>query len=264
MLCRCRPAPDGPICRRDVRGVTRRRAIRSCFYGAELQQRRDRRMMQTTPFELVIRPRRGWERIHPSEIWAFRELLGFLIWRDIKIRYKQTLLGSLWAVLQPLVGMLIFAEVERHVAVIRVSGPPYPLFVYSGLVLWTFFANSVALSGNSMIGSEYLIRKVYFPRALVPLASISALGLDLVISTAFMGLLLLWYRWPVPATVLLLPLFAGGAFLSAAGLGMFLAALNVRFRDVKYAIPFFLQMGLFATPVIYPLHGVGGRLRTVL
>lgn len=220
--------------------------------------------METTSFELVIKPRRGWERFHPGEIWAFRELLGFLIWRDIKIRYKQTLLGSLWAVLQPLAGMLIFAELVRRVAIIRVSGPPYPLFVYSGLVLWTFFSNSVALSGNSMIGSEYLIRKIYFPRLLVPLASIAALGLDLAIGTAFMGLLLFWYRWPISATAALLPLFAGGTFLSAAGLGMFLAAVNVRFRDVKYAIPFCLQMGLFVTPVIYPLKDVGGRLRTVL
>jgi len=115
-----------------------------------------------------------------------------------------------------------------------------------------------------MIGSEHLIRKVYFPRVLVPLASIAALTLDLAIGTVFIGLLLLWYRWPVSLAVLLLPLFAGGVFLSAAGLGMFLGAVNVQFRDVKYAVPFCLQMGLFVTPVIYPLSSVGGKLGGVL
>jgi lipopolysaccharide transport system permease protein len=220
--------------------------------------------METATPELLIKPRGGWEGIHPREIWAFRELFGFLIWRDIKIRYKQTLLGGLWAVLQPLAGMLIFAELMRRVAAPRTGGPPYPLFVYTGLVLWTFFANAVGMAGNSMIGSEQLIRKVYFPRVLAPLAAIAALGLDLAIGTGFMALLLLWYHWPLNATVALLPLFAGGTFLTAAGLGMFLAALNVQFRDVKYAVPYCLQMGLFVTPVIYPLSGVGGRLRGVL
>lgn len=181
-----------------------------------------------------------------------------------KIRYKQTLLGGLWAVLQPLLAMLIFGGLLRRVAMAGVTGPPYMLFLYAGLVPWIFFANSVSLAGNSMIGNEHLIRKVYFPRILVPLAAIAALMLDLLIGLGFTGVLMAYYRWPLPATVLLAPLFLGGTFLAAAGLGMFLAALNVQFRDVKYVVPFLLQMGMFVTPVIYPLGRVHGKLHLLL
>jgi lipopolysaccharide transport system permease protein len=216
------------------------------------------------PTELLIRRREGWERVHYREVWAHRELLYFLVWRDIKIRYKQTLLGGLWAILQPLLGALVLGGLLRRVGLSGVPGIPFILFVYSGLVLWTFFANAVSMAGNSLIGSEQLIRKVYFPRVLIPLAAIGALILDLAISVAFLGLLLLFYRWPLTPMVALAPVIVLATFLTSAGLGMALAALNVQFSDVKYAVPFLIQMGLFVTPVIYPLAHAPGSLRLVL
>jgi len=218
----------------------------------------------SSTIELVIRPRRGWQPIDLREIWEYRELLGFLAWRDIKVRYKQTALGSLWAVLQPLVAMVIFAGVFTRVAVIRTDGPPYALFVYAGLVPWTFFTNAVSLSGNSLIGSEQMIRKTYFPRLFLPLAMILALGLDMLISFGFIAVLMLHYHWPVTMNLALLPVLAFGTFLVAGGLGLFLSALNVRYRDVKYVIPFFTQMAFFLTPVIYPIRYVPGKLKVFL
>jgi lipopolysaccharide transport system permease protein len=216
------------------------------------------------PSELVIRRRVGWERVHYREVWANRELLYFLVWRDIKIRYKQTLLGGLWAILQPLLGALVLGGLLRRVGFSGVPGVPFILFVYSGLVLWTFFANAVSMAGNSLVGNEALIRKVYFPRVLIPLASIGALVLDLLVSIGFLVLLLLFYRWPLTPMAMLAPVIVFATFLTASGTGMALAALNIQFRDVKYAVPFLIQMGLFVTPVIYPLSSAAGTLRIVL
>ena len=215
-------------------------------------------------FELVIRPRKGWQPVDLRELWLNRELLGFLVWRDIKIRYKQTVLGGLWAVLQPLIAMVIFGVLFNRVAAISSDGSPYPLFVFTGLVVWTFFQNGVSLASNSLLASEQMIRRIYFPRVLVPLAQILALGLDLLISLGFLGGLMLYYRWPLSWSVLWLPLFLFGTCLVTAGLGFMLAALNVRYRDVKYAVPFFTQMLLFLTPVLYPIGHVPGRLRFFL
>jgi lipopolysaccharide transport system permease protein len=218
----------------------------------------------TSTVELWIRPRRGWQPIDFRELWNYRELLGFLIWRDVKIRYKQTLLGSVWAVLQPLIAMLVFASLFTRVAPIKTFGVPYPLFVFAGLVPWTFFANALSLSSNSLLASEHLIRKIYLPRIFVPCASILALLLDVVISLAVMAILLLVYRWPITTHVLLLPLFLLGSFLATAGLGLSLSALNVHYRDVKYVVPFFTQMALFITPVIYSLRSVPEKYRVLL
>lgn len=215
-------------------------------------------------FELNIRPRSGWQRIDLRELWLYRELLGFLVWRDIKVRYKQTVLGGMWAVIQPLIGMVIFGVLLKRVTSLGSDGPPYILFVYAGLVPWTFFANAVSFAGNSLIGSEQMIRKIYFPRVLIPLASITALYLDMLISLGFMGILMLYYRWIPGSALLLVPLFMLGTFLAAAGIGMFLAALNVEFRDVKYVVPFFTQMAMFVTPVIYPLSRAPRQLRVLL
>lgn len=215
-------------------------------------------------FELVIRPRAGWQPVDFREIWMHRELLGFLVWRDIKIRYKQTLLGGLWAVLQPLIAMLIFGVLFTRVVGIRSDGPPYPLFVFAGLVPWTFFANAVGLSSNSLIGSEQMIRKIYFPRVLVPLGIIVALGLDMLISLAFMGVLMAYYRWPVSSSLAWLPLFLSGTCVFTSGLGLVLSALNVQYRDVKYVVPFFTQMMFFVTPVLYPMSRVPPHLQLLL
>ena len=218
----------------------------------------------SSAIELVIKPRRGWESIDFRELWLYRELFGFLIWRDIKVRYKQTFLGGLWAILQPVIATLVFGILFTTIAPIRGDGYPYPLFVFAGLVPWTFFANAVSLSSNSLVGSEQMIRKIYFPRLMVPLATVAALGLDMVISLAVMSLLVAYYHWPVTANMLFLPLFIAGSFLAAGGLGLFLSALNVRYRDVKYVVPFFTQMVFFLTPVVYPMRNVPDKFRILL
>jgi lipopolysaccharide transport system permease protein len=228
----------------------------------EGQVRNKRR--QAPPFELLLKPQKGWRPIDLGELWQGRETFWFLVWRDIKIRYKQTLLGGLWAVLQPFLAMLIFSVFFNRFAGIVSDGVPYPLFAYAGLILWTFFANSVSVAGSSLVGNQILVSKIYFPRMFIPLAPIAALLLDLLVSLAVLGVLMAFYRWPPTACVLWLPLFLLGTVFAASGLGLLLSALNVRFRDVKYAVPFLLQMGLLITPVIYPLRYVPDRYRLLL
>ena len=220
--------------------------------------------MSAYAVELLIKPRRGWQPIDLKELWHYRELLGFLIWRDIKVRYKQTVLGGLWAVLQPLIGTLVFGILFTRVAKIETPGIPYPLFVYAGLVPWTFFAGALSLSSNSLIGSEQMIRKTYLPRVLIPMAAILGLVLDMLIGFALMGFLLAYYRFPLTLSIVWLPASILGAFLVASGLGLILSALNVHYRDVKYVVPFFVQMAFFLTPVIYPLHNVPQSFKLLL
>jgi lipopolysaccharide transport system permease protein len=211
--------------------------------------------------EFVIRPRRGWQPLDLQEIWRYRELLGFLVWRDVKIRYRQTVLGGLWAVLQPLLAMVIFTVFFHRLGGMPSAGPPYALFVFVGLVPWMFFANAVTLAGASLVGNPQLISKIYFPRVFVPLSSIGALVVDLALNLLAAALLLLYFRWRLTAAVAWLPVFVAGAFLAAIGLGLILAALNAHYRDVKYAAPFLVQMGLFVTPVIYPLGEVPAQFQ---
>lgn len=215
-------------------------------------------------YETVIEPRNGWQPVDLRELWAYRELLGFLVWRDIKVRYKQTALGGLWAILQPLIGMLVFGVVFSRVASVHSDGSPYPLFVFAGLTIWSFFQNGVSLSSNSLIGNDEMIRRIYFPRVIVPLAQILAMVFDLLISLVFLGMLMAYYRWPVSWHVMLLPLFLFGSCLVTAGFGFILATLNVRYRDVKYAVPFFTQTLMFLTPVLYPISQAPGRMRLLL
>jgi lipopolysaccharide transport system permease protein len=218
----------------------------------------------SSSFEVVVKPRKGLQALDLAETYYYRELLAFLALRDIKIRYRQTALGILWAVLQPLLGMFIFTLIFNRMGAVRSDGPPYPLFVYTGLAPWTFFANAVTQSSNSLVGNQQLVSKVYFPRILIPLASISALLLDLIISLAILAVLMLHYHWPVSPHLIWLPLFVLGSFLAASGVGITLSALNVMFRDVKYIVPFCVQMGLFVTPVIYPLHYLPLRLQLLI
>ena len=216
----------------------------------------------TTSYELVIKPRRGWQAIDLKEALLYRELLGFLVWRDIKIRYRQTLLGGLWAVLQPLIGMAIFTFVFNRLAGVKSDGPPYPLFALAGLVPWTFFSNGVSNSSNSLVAHQQLVSKIYFPRVFIPLGSIAALAVDLCLSLGLLFCLMIYYHWSISYRALLLPFFALAAFLSASGVGLVLSALNVSFRDVKYVVPFLIQMGIFVTPVIYPIWYVPARWQT--
>ncbi len=215
-------------------------------------------------FELIIEPRKGWQPINFKEVYLYRELLAYLVWRDIKIRYRQTVLGGLWALLQPLIAMLVFTFVFHRLAGMQSDGSPYPLFAFSGVAAWNFFATSVSQSSNSLISNQQLVSKVYFPRFFIPLGAIGAFLMDLALSLMMLGVLMLYYRWPLTWTVLELPLFILGAVLSAAGLGLALSAVNVSFRDVKYAVPFLLQMGIFATPVIYPIRYIPAKYQLLI
>jgi len=207
-------------------------------------------------YELVIRPRSGWQPIDWREAFLHRELFGFLIWRDIKIRYRQTLLGGLWAILQPLIAMLIFTFVFHRLAGVKSDGPPYSLFVFAGVAPWTFFSNGVSTSSNSLVSHQHLVSKIYFPRIFIPMGTVAALLVDLGFSLALLFAMMLKYHWSLTYQALLLPVFILAAFLSACGAGLGLSALNVSFRDIKYVVPFIIQMGLFVTPVIYPIRYV--------
>ena len=218
----------------------------------------------STTFELTIRPRKGWQPLDFKELYLYRELLGFLVWRDIKIRYRQTLLGGLWAVLQPLIAMTIFTFVFNRLAGVKSDGAPYPLFAFAGLAPWTFFSAAVTQSSNSLIANQQLVSKVYFPRIFIPLGAIGALLLDLLLSLTLLVVLMVHYRWPVTPALLWLPVFIAGATVAAAGAGLILSALNVSFRDVKYAVPFMVQMGIFVTPVIYPARYIPHRWQFLL
>ncbi len=215
-------------------------------------------------FELIIQPHKGWQAINFREIWLYRELLGVLAWRDIKIRYRQTVLGVAWALLQPILTMLIFTVFFNRVAGIETKGIPYPLFSYTGIIAWTFFANAVSASSNSLLGNQQLISKIYFPRIFIPLGSIGAFLLDLFFCLLLAAGLLIWFQRPISWTILCLPVFILGTLLASSGAGLIFSALNVQFRDIKYVIPFLIQIGLFVTPVIYPLEYIPEKYRLLM
>ena len=191
--------------------------------------------------------------LSPKDLWAHRELLYFLTWRDVKVRYKQTLLGATWALLQPLLLMLIFSFVFGRLVGVKSEGVPYPLFAYAGLLPWTFFTNAVTNSGNSLIGNTNLIKKVYFPRIIIPTAAVAAGLVDLGIGFLLLIVLMFYYHVGLHLSLLLLPLLIVLLTLLALGIGMWMSALNVKYRDVRYALPFLMQVWLFASPVIYPV-----------
>jgi|SRR5271165_7203004 len=213
--------------------------------------------------ELILKPRSGWQAVDLPELWSRRELLQFLVWRDVTLRYRQTILGGIWAVLQPLLAMLIFTFFFHNLVGINTNGPPYPLFAYAGLLLWTLFSNAVTNSSNSLVGNQMLVSKVYFPRVFLPLSAIGAPLLDLSVGLLLMATLMAYYHWSPGISIFSLPLYIFGTILAAGGVGLILSALNVRFRDVKFAVPFFVQMGLFVSPVIYPLSYVPARFQVV-
>jgi lipopolysaccharide transport system permease protein len=213
---------------------------------------------------VVIEPSQSWVALDLKGIWTYRELLYFLTWRDVKIRYKQTALGVLWAVLQPLMMMLVFSLFFGRVAGMPSDGLPYPIFAYGGLLAWTFFANAVTNSGNSLVGSSHLITKVYFPRMIIPGASVGASLVDLLISFLLLVPLMFYYRISVTWHLAVLPLIILIATLLALGVGMWMSGLNVRYRDVRFALPFVVQLWMFASPVIYPTSKLPPTVRTVL
>jgi lipopolysaccharide transport system permease protein len=213
------------------------------------------RAPQSGPPLTVIEPQRGWAGLALGELWAYRELLFFLIWRDIKVRYKQTALGAAWAVLQPLFTMLVFSLFFGRLAGIRPPGGiPYWAFVYVGLVPWTFFANGMSQASDSLVGNANLIRKVYFPRLAVPVGTVLAGLVDFGLAFgALLAALLVWGGGIALAPrLLLLPLFLLLALVTALAVGIWLSAVNVQFRDVRYVVPFLVQIWMFVTPVLYP------------
>lgn len=199
-----------------------------------------------------------------SEVWRSREILYFLAWRDVKVRYKQAVLGVAWAVLQPLFTMIIFTLFFGRLASIPSDGVPYPLFSYSALLLWTYFSITLSQVGNSLIANASLITKIYFPRVLLPGAAALAGLLDLLVSSVILVVMMIYYRVSPHWTILLTPIFIVETVLLVMGAGMLLAALNVRYRDVKYTIPFLTQIGLFVTPVIYPVSFLPQRYQWLL
>jgi lipopolysaccharide transport system permease protein len=197
------------------------------------------------------------------ELWEYRELLYFLVWRDIKVRYKQTVLGVAWAILQPLATMLLFSLFFGRLAKMPSEGVPYPLFALSALVPWTFFANGMTQSANSVVMSQNLITKVYFPRLAIPFGSVLAGGLDLGLAFVLLIAFMAWYGFAPAATALWVVPFSVLALAATLGVGMWLAALNVQYRDVRYTVPFLVQLWLFATPIAYPSTLLAGPWRTL-
>jgi lipopolysaccharide transport system permease protein len=215
---------------------------------------------------ITIESTKSWRALRLREFWEYRELLYFLTWRDVKVRYKQTLLGVVWVVLQPLVTMLIFTLLFGRLAGLGglTGGIPYPLFAFAGLLPWMFFANALSNSSNSLVTSTQLITKIYFPRAIIPAASVAASLVDFALSFLVLAVLLAYYHVGVTWNLLLLVPLVVLLVLLALGLGMLLSALNVKYRDVRHAVPFLVQIWMFASPVIYPPTLVPVRWRWVL
>ena len=209
--------------------------------------------IQTSPNPLVvIEPSRGWVSLQLRSLWEYRELFYFLIWRDIKVRYKQTALGAAWAIIQPFFTMVVFSIFFGRLAKVPSDGIPYPIFAYTALLPWTFFSNGARQSANSLIGSANLLSKVYFPRLIIPISSVLSGLLDFSIAfTVLLGMMLYYGLWPT-AAVVSLPLFLLLALVTALGVGLWLSAMNVRYRDIRYAVPILTQFWLFATPIAYP------------
>lgn len=211
----------------------------------------------------IIQPSRGWVALKLREVWAYRELLYFLTWRDIRVRYKQTVLGAAWAIIQPFFTMVVFSIFFGHLAKVPSEGLPYPIFAYCALLPWNYFAGALDRAGNSLVGSANLISKVYFPRLVVPISAVLAGLLDFAIAFLVLIGMMLFYGIVPTAAVLTLPLFLFMALATALGVGLWLSALNVQYRDVRYAIPFLIQFWLFATPVAYPSSLVPERWRAL-
>lgn len=201
---------------------------------------------------VIIQPTRGWMSVNLREIWRYRELLYFLALRDVKVRYKQTILGVLWVVMQPLLSTLIFTFVLGMLARVPSEGLPYPLFVYAGLLPWIFFSAAVNSAGNSLVGSAHLITKVYFPRMIVPAAAIAARLPDLAIGLVFLAGIMLYYGVPLQRNLLMLPVIVAVVTLLSLAIGMWLSAINVRYRDAGVLLPVIIQAWMFASPIVYP------------
>jgi lipopolysaccharide transport system permease protein len=223
----------------------------------------DSKMFDNVPPVIRIEPSNAWKPVKLKELFEYRELLFFLIWRDIKVRYKQTVLGAAWAVIQPFFTMVVFSIFFGRLAKIPSDGIPYPIFSYAALVPWTFFANGMNQGSNSLVASSNLIKKIYFPRLAIPIATVLSGTVDFVLAFVMLLGMMLHYGFVPTANVLWLPLFLLLALITSLGASLWFSAMNVQFRDVRYIIPFLSQLWLFATPVAYPSSLLSGTWRTV-
>ncbi len=212
---------------------------------------------------IVVKPSKGWISLRLDELWQYRELLYFLTWRDIKVRYKQTVLGAAWAIIQPFFTMVVFSLFFGKLAKVPSDGIPYPIFAYAALVPWTFFANGLSQSSNSLVDNANMLKKVYFPRLVVPLSSVISGVVDFILAfTVLLGMMLFYGIYPT-INVIWLPFLLLLTLATSLGVGLWLSAMNVQFRDVRYTMPFLTQFWLFATPIAYPSSLLSEPWRTL-
>jgi lipopolysaccharide transport system permease protein len=210
-----------------------------------------------------VQPSRGWISLDLGELWSYRELIYFLIWRDVKVRYKQTALGIAWAIIQPVTTMVIFTLFFGRLAKIPSDGVPYPLFTLVALVPWDLFSNGLSRVSNSLVDSSNVIKKVYFPRLVVPLGALCSCLVDFALSFVLLLSMMVYYGVHPTAALVLFPLFVLLTLITCLGTGLWLSALNVQYRDVRYVVPFMVQLWLFATPIVYPSSLLGEPWRTL-
>ena len=216
-------------------------------------------------YYLKIEPEKGWVPLNLRELWEYRELLYFLTWRDIKVRYKQTVLGVAWAVLQPVLTMIVFSVFFNKLAGITLDGDePYAVSLYTAIVPWTFFATGLSMSANSLVTGANLLKKVYFPRLVMPLGTVLAGGVDFLIAFAVLILMMIGYGIAPTLNIIFLPLFILLALVTSLGVGLWLSAMNVQFRDVRYTIPFLVQIWFFITPIAYSSGEIENELYRIL
>lgn len=213
---------------------------------------------------ITIRPKKTFSLHDITELWEYRELLFFFTWRDLKVRYKQTGIGVAWALLQPFITMVVFSVFFGQLLKTPSDGVPYPIFVYTGLLFWQFFSSALTDTSNVLITNQHIITKVYFPRLLLPLSTVLTKFVDfLLASLIFAGMMVYYGITPHGSSIVVIPLLLFITFMASVGLGLFLASVNVTYRDVRYALPFFIQLLLFVTPVMYPAS-VAGRYSWIL
>lgn len=221
--------------------------------------------MNKSSYSIIIKPRKGWIGINLKELWHYKELFYIFVWRDIKVRYKQTVIGIAWAILQPFLLMVVFSVFFGGLAKVPSDNYPYPIFVFTGLLFWNYFSTALSTASNSLTDNENIIKKIYFPRLVLPLSPTITPIIDFCIAFIILGGMLIYYHFtPSFLGIILLPILLIISFCSAAGLGLFLSAINARYRDIKYALPFFIQSLLFLTPVIYPTTIIGEKYRWLL
>lgn len=214
--------------------------------------------------QTVIRPKKNFSLNDIKELWQYRELLLFFTWRDLKVRYKQTVIGICWAIFQPVITMIVFSVIFGQFAKMPSDGIPYPIFVYVGLLIWQFFSGALTETSQCLITNQSIVTKVYFPRLILPISSVLTKLVDFFIASVILIGMMFYYQFtPNLAGLLILPLLVIITFLASVGTGLFLASVNVKYRDVRYVLPFFIQIMMFVTPVIYPAS-IAGKYSWIL